>query len=213
LSTAFAAVYGSAERYVANGVDPRRPDDRFRVRPSALVIADTNEILISSVTSHGLSPESADGDDDGLHDAHSQFGGLAVHVFGRRDGRRGELVATAPYLEGGLGFGSAAEWTIRTDLLSTPALLVQVGFQQMGCLLDHRVLYAPLQNVGQALTTPMLVLHESPLQDLTEGKIEAVERDRSFLIRYSGGLSRAVTYKRSPSGFVADTPRDQLLSC
>ena len=212
LTSAFEAAYGAPGRIVRKGIDTERPDDFFAVIPSGLVITPTHFLLISQVRSYS-DPLAALTESEDAGDVHAASGGLALHVFRNAGGTRGEITASAPFIGGGVGFGTPAPWEVRTDLLAGPVLLVRSGFGQQGCVVAYDVLYEPLLDVSTPRTEPILMRYQDPTADLTEARIDPVPQHDGFVVRYTGGITRVVRYMRMGDRYVPDTPQDELPAC
>jgi hypothetical protein len=198
LTEAFNAAFGQSPPATA-ALNPEKPDKTYEFLPSALISTRNNFFLLSSARN--------------LEDCHACSGGLIVHLFNKSGESRGSVVHMLRFVEGGSGFGNAAEWTLRTDLFNSPALLVQYGFMAQGCIVGGVDIYEMTES-KLAKRAQVLTEQGSPSQDATEGQIQAGTRGESFTVHYTGAFQKTVTFTRAgEEEYSSDTPASALPAC
>jgi hypothetical protein len=164
-----------------------------------LIIVGKHRILIADVTNE--------------EKAHAFVGGVAMHVLVESAPNVHEVVTSAPYIEGGGGFGLPAPWEVRTDLFATPAVVVVSGWAGMGCSVRFQTMYEPIASGPRAVTPPILVAYEDRTTDPIAGRIDPSVRDRSFAVSYSGSVQRVVRFTKDRDSFQPDAVYDDLAGC
>jgi hypothetical protein len=200
LDAAFVSAYGSPAP-VEKSPDSSSPDLIFVYSPGGLIETADRFFLVTE----------AEGKKD-VADFHAASGGLAFHIFQKSGDNLGNLVKAVPFQQSGYGFGRAPEWKLRTDLFSSPALVVESGFAQMGCVIS-RVGLLELTGSDVVPRADVLIHHEYPTQGKSDGVIEDVVRDRSFSVRYTGTFDATAHYTRQGNEYKSDIPDSSLPSC
>lgn len=198
------AVLGAAFAAAFESPDQRIGDDTYRFKPAALYRFDNNWVLLSE----GSGP-----------DCNACSGWLAVHYLARTadgfDVREGWPDAIP-----GSSYGAPPEWRVRTDLTSAPVIQSEATGMGQGISCGVARL-TELTATGPAVRAERIPLDYSNAGTIVNGaaatEVDGViaaggERDRSFVVHYTGTVARDVPYTRSgdifaPAADAAEVPQ------
>ena len=105
---------------------------------------------------------------------------------------------------GGIGYGTVAPWTIRTDLDDVPTMLLSASDGGMGCSGETDTLIAltptgPEDRGSFALSTGYQDdpdVRNGPKDFHYDGKIVPLERGKAFVVDFSGTKSARIIYTK-----------------
>lgn len=177
-------------------------DEGFTYREGSLIhLGDDRFALVSS--GHG-------------GEAHVNSGALAIHYLTRTADGFERTGAWPNFVIGG-SFGNPPEWTMRSDLTPSPALVATGGgtWQGYSCAMTDLVELTPEKPVLRAERVSTRYDSTGALEDAGEtvhGELAPGEKGQSFRVRYTGSKSAEVIYRRSGETYAA-TSRPDVPSC
>lgn len=133
-------------------------------------------------------------------DCHACSGSLSIHYLQENDDGWHVSVAWLDIAGGTTWGGPASEWSVSTNLLSSPVLYSEGGGTWQGCSSSVAQLVPLLPNgIGQPTNIPISFDNEGGYGELqsAEGKIIAIEKDVGFTVNFSG-------QKRGKKWFASD---------
>lgn len=149
--------------------------------------------------------------------AHVDSAALSIHYLKRTPAGFERTGAWPEFLADGTT-GEPPTWTVRADLTSAPALLTEAGgvWQGYACTWSHLIELAPDGPVLRTETVPVGydssgAKGEEGAEHM-DGAVGPGEKDRNFVVRYTGDRRASVIYALSGGKYVPTTKPD-LLTC
>lgn len=149
-------------------------------------------------------------------DGHVSAGALAIHYLTRTAAGFTRAAGAPLIIEGGT-FGAPPQWSLRTDLTPSPAVVTEAGgtWQGYSCSWSDVVELTPQGPVLRADAIPVGYSSGGADPDKpqeVEGALTADVKGRSFAVRYSGDRTATVRYALAGDRYAPTTTPD-LPSC
>ena len=179
-------------------------DESYTFTPAALYRVHDGLVLLSE----GSGP-----------DCHACSGFLAVHYL--TEGTDGMKVIKG-WVDAipGSEYGAPPQWEVRTDLMSAP--VVQTVSNGMGqgitCSIARLTELLPDGPKLRADLVPLAYSDEGAIVDDTkpstvDAAIAPADRDKDFVVKYKGSVTRDVTWSRQGDAFVASKDAQGIPQC
>lgn len=197
LRAAFLGAFGSLPPATITAADSDDVDESLKYEPDKIIPVEDVLVLVSL----GSLPEGA---------AHAFPGTLAIQYL-KQTGDRYVPVGRATIVTGGFGFGKAPKWTLRTDLLPNPLVLVEGGFSGMGCNAEYQTV-VEIAKSGVTKSDDILKSYEFGDTTVTS-EVSGNKDGDGFDVTYRGAVSRTVPYVRVDERWVPTKKIDDLPVC
>lgn len=180
-------------------------DDTYSYTPAALYRLKDKWVLLSE----GRGP-----------DCHACAGWLSVHYL-ERGGDGFKLMKGWADAVPGTSFGGPPEWKVRTDLMSAPVVESTGGgtWQGYTCSVGTLTELTPDGPKARAKQIPLVysdagaIIDESQKPKEMEGRIGEGQRGKSFVVHYSGAVTRDVSYTLKGDAFEAGAGAKDIPTC